>query len=323
MGVWRAELPGATLEQLQSTRANQRPTVRLSFKRCWSSLCGTSPLRSFAKRGTPYRAQHRRLQKQTPVHSSEEGTVQQGATAQNRGARGPVARLWARPWSPDTQGAGWGCASGLWVRHHTLRVQSRMERVAQAQLPSQGRELTLRRAKGIPTTPAVTEKPPGGWRLSRETPQKWLLGAGQLRGSGGSGGAPGRQVGGGTSYGGRTQLPRRGASPQGHAGLSVLQSPRAPPALPAGHPVPWSCLLGGCLHGRHPFVRWFSNLITSENHWRLAPLLLSEVLSPWVWCGPDTQHFPGSCFSGDPLGDALPWTTASRGRSSVLPGEGG
>lgn len=128
-------------------------------------------------------------------------------------------------------------------------------------------------------------------------------------GAGGSGGHLGGRWGG-------HQLPRRGASPQGHPGLSALQSPPAPPALPAGHPLPRSCLPGGCLH---PFVRWFSNLITSEDHWRLAPLLPSEVLSPWVWRGPDTQHFPGSRFSGD----ALPWTAASRGRSSVLPGEGG
>ena len=182
---------------------------------------------------------------------------------------------------------------------------------------------------------------PGGCRLSQDTLQKRLLRAGQLRGSGGSGGHlgghrkgemagggwggrwVGRQEGGGTSSGGRTQLPHRGTSPQGHLGLSASPSRRAPPALPAGHPLPWTCLPGGCLHGGHPFVQWFSNVFTSQNHRRLAPLLPSEVLSPWVWRGPDTQHFPGSCFSGDPLGDALPWTTASRSRSFVLPGEGG
>lgn len=108
-----------------------------------------------------------------------------------------------------------------------------------------------------------------------------------------------------------------GPVPRGNPGLGVSQSSRVPPALPAGHPLPWSCLLGGCLHGGHPFIRWFSNLITSQNHWRPTTLLPSEVLSPWVWRGPDTQHFPGSCFSEDLLGDPLPWTTVSRGRSSV------
>lgn len=162
--------------------------------------------------------------------------MQQGTTAQNRGARGPVARLWARPWSPDTQGAGWGCASGLWVRHHTLRVQSRMERVAQAQLPSQGRELTLHRAKGIPTTPAVTEKPPGGWRLSRETPQKWLLGAGQLRGSGGSGGGTWAAGGRGHQLWGQNSAPSQGGQSPGPRWAQRLTVPSSPSRTPCWPP---------------------------------------------------------------------------------------
>lgn len=92
-------------------------------------------------------------------------------------------------------------------------------------------------------THSDSETTPGGWRLSQETPQRRLLGAGQLRGPGGSRGAPGRSQErgdgrGGTGWqvgGGRTRLPRRGASPQGQPGarrLAVLSSPSRAPCWP-------------------------------------------------------------------------------------------
>lgn len=121
---------------------------------------------------------------------------------------------------------------------------------------------------------------------------------------------------------GQNSAPSQGRQSPGPPRAQRLTVPSSPSRTPRWPPPALDLSPGWLSTWRHPFVQWFSNLFMSQNHRRLAPLLPSEVLSPWVWRGPDTQHFPGSCFSGNPLGDALPWTTASRGRSFVLPGEG-
>ena len=103
-------------------------TCKSAARKSDSALKGTDPRPveqvqyvCLQREEPPRRAQHRRLQKQTAVHSSEEGAAQQAATAESPGARGPGARLGARPSvSPNTQRAGVGMRLGaVGVLSHT------------------------------------------------------------------------------------------------------------------------------------------------------------------------------------------------------------
>lgn len=177
--------------------------------------------------------------------------MQQGATAQNRGARGPGAGLGARPSvSPNTQGAGVGMRLGaVGVASHTQGAEQDGA-CGQPGSPLEGENCPAQSQGHSYHSHSDRGATPGGCRLSQDTPQKRLLGAGQLRGSGGSAGhlgghRKGEMAGGG--WGGRWEgAPALGAELSSLAGAPVPRATQgSAPHCPL-EPLPHSPLATPC-----------------------------------------------------------------------------